>query len=176
MRKFLFPFALAALALLASACSDTTSATTDELGKTTVEEVQANSAYAWFQVGYDAYPTSAGKAIFDSSVAKIKASFDPAKHSITMAVKLNCGCTETQNTFPQIMKTLDAAGIPRSNVSIYATDTRLNGIDSIKAAYNINVAPVYLVLKGGNVKGRIIKAPTTGKTVDQDLAEFFAVP
>ncbi len=175
MRKFLFPFALAALALLASACSDTTSATTDELGKTTVEEVQANSAYAWFQVGYDAYPTSAGKAIFDSSVAKIKASFDPAKHSITMAVKLNCGCTETQNTFHKSSKTLDAAGIP-GNVSIYATDTRLNGIDSIKAAYNINVAPVYLVLKGGNVKGRIIKAPTTGKTVDQDLAEFFAVP
>lgn len=176
MRTFFFPSALVALALLVSACSDTTSSTTDELGKTTVEKVQANSAYAWFQVGYDAYPTATGKAIFDTSVAKIKANFDPTKHFITMAVKLNCGCTETQNTFPQIMKTLDAAGVPRSNVSIYATDTRLNGIDSIKAAYNINVAPVYIVLKGDDVKGRIIKAPTTGKTVDQDLADFFAVP
>jgi len=179
MRTFPSLLALCALALSVAACSSTTSPTTnDTLGKTSIEEIEQNTAYSWYSVGYDAFPgpSAADQARFAASVATIRANFDSSKHSIVMALKLSCGCAETQNTLPQVMKTLDEAGVPRSSIGIYATDTRLNGIDSIKAKYNIGGAPVYIILKNDVVKGEILKAPSTGKTVDQDLADMFAQP
>ena len=177
--RTLATFALCALTLLIASCSDTPTTTTDAgLGVTTIEEMQKNSAYkTWYETGYSAYPDAAGQAAFTSAVETIRNSFDPAKHSVVMAVKPNCGCQTTQMWMPRVMKTLDAAGIPHEKVIVYITDARLNGIDdATKSKYQITDSPTFIVLKDDQVAGRINVNPPVGQTVEQVLASAFAKP
>lgn len=169
---------LCALALAVSACTNApTSTITTQLGKTPISEFTTNTAYrSWYETGYNAYPLAANQAKFDSAVAIIKSNFTVGVHTVVMAVKPNCGCPGTQLYMPQIMKTLDAAGIPSTSVDIFVTDTHITGIDSIKAKYNITEAPTFLVLKNDAVMGRIAVQPPVGRTVEQELADFFAKP
>jgi hypothetical protein len=159
-------------------CTDSpTATTTTNLGKTTLAEFRSNTVYnAWYTTGYDAYPEAGGKASFDANVAKISAAIDSAQHTVVMAIKPSCGCQDTQREMPRVMKTLDAAGFPQENVEIYITDAGLRGIDDAKATYHITDAPTFIVLRNGVELGRIVEAPETGKTVDQELAEFFQKP
>lgn len=177
--RTLFATALCALALVAAACTDSPTATSNaKLGKTTVEEMMTNTAYrSWYEPGYSAYPDASAKAIFDSSVAVIKGAFDPTVHTVVMAVKPNCGCQTTQLWMPRVMKALDEAGIPHENVQIYITDSRLNGIDDIKTKFNLKIAPVFMVLKNETVTASI--DPTvlaSNRTIEQELASGFAQP
>ena len=178
MRISLSFLALSLCAIGFAACTESTAPTSDTLGKPSIEAIQQNTANVWFETGYSAFPgpNAADIARFEANVDRIKASYDPAQHDVTMVVKLNCGCSETQNTLPQVIKTLDAAGVPREKMNIFTTDTRLNGIDSVKAKFGIKAAPTYIIERNKAVKGQIIKAATSGKTIDQELADFFAVP
>jgi hypothetical protein len=171
--------ALCALAFAVSSCVDSPTATTPvKLGKTTIDEMMTNVAYkSWYEVGYSSYPDAAGQVTFDSSVAAIRASFDPNLHSVVMAIKPNCGCQTTQLWMPRVMKTLDAAGVPRENVHIYITDTRLAGIDDIKTKYSITHAPIFLVVKNETI-GASINPETmpTNVKIEQQLASGFVKP
>jgi hypothetical protein len=164
------------LALALAACDNTPTTTTSvELGRTTVEKIQANTGYAtWYDPGYNSYPSDTYKATFEQEVALIKANMDSSTDKVVMVIKPTCSCQKTQMYFPQAMKTLDAAGFPRQNIEVWVTDARLNGIDSLKTARNISAAPSFIVLKNGVEKGRIIEDPTFGSTVDKDLALYFA--
>ncbi len=179
MRTFA-TFALCAFALLIASCSDSpTSTITDTgLGVITIEDMQKNAAYrSWYETGYNAYPAAADQAAFSGFVDVIKNSFDPAQHSVVMAVKPNCGCQTTQMWMPRVMKVLDAAGVPHDKVMIYITDARLNGIDdAVKSKYKIEDAPTFIVLKNDQVAGRINVNPPAGTTVEQVLADAFAKP
>jgi len=175
-RTLLALFALAALAV--HGCSDATTPTTQApLGEITMEEFLGNSNYqVWYQTGYNAYPDAASRPSFDSAVAIIRSSFDSTQHSVVMAVKPNCGCQTTQLWMPRVMRALDAAGVPHSRIRIFLTDNRLAGIDSVKNAYKIVVAPSFVVVKNGTDKGRINEMPPSNRTVEQELADCFAKP
>jgi hypothetical protein len=162
------------LALALAACDDTPTTTTSvELGRTTVDKIQANTRYAtWYEPGYASYPSNDYKPVFEQEVGLIKANMDSTK--VVMVIKPTCSCQKTQMYFPQAMKTLDAAGFPRENIEVWVTDARLNGIDSLKAALSISAAPTFVVIKNGVVKGKMIEDPQFGSTVDKDLALYFA--
>jgi hypothetical protein len=175
------PLSTALLCLLVCfmvGCSDTpASTTTVNLGRVTLAEFRSNTVYnAWYTTGYDGYPDAAAQPAFDANVAKIRSVLDSSQHKVVMAIKPSCGCQDTQREMPRVMKTLDAAGFPQSNVEIYVTDARLAGIDDAKATYGINDAPTFIVLKNGKELGRIVEAPALGKTIDQELADLFMKP
>jgi hypothetical protein len=178
--RTLISTACCALALVIASCTDSPiSTSTVNLGKTTVEAIQTNSAYkGWFQTGYDAYPDANGLQSFDSSVAIIRANFNPAVHKVVMAVKPSCGCQITQVWMPRVMKALDQAGIPHDNVIVYVTDAHLAGIDDIKSMYTIKDAPVFIVTKN-DAKVSMIDPQidiAANETIEQKLAAAFAQP
>lgn len=178
--RTLFTTACCALAMVIASCADSpTSTSTVNLGKTTIEAIQSNTAYkGWFDTGYDTYPSAAGVQTFDSSVAVIKTAFDPSVHKVVMAVKPNCGCQITQIWLPRVMKALDQAGIPHSSLEIYVTDSHLSGIDDIKGKFNVRVAPVFIITKNDAAVAAI--DPTidvkVSETIEQKLADAFAHP
>ena len=177
--RTLMTVALCALAFAVASCVDSPTATTPaRLGKTTIEEMMTNVAYkSWYETGYSAYPDAGERARFDSSVAIIRASFDPSTHSVVMAIKPSCGCQTTQLWMPRVMKTLDAAGVPRENIHIYITDARLAGIDEIKGKYSITEAPVFIVAKEEAVEAKIVpETMPTNVKIEEQLAVGFAKP
>ena len=182
MRKPLLLLTLSILALTIGACQDSPTTPADQrLGRMTVNEFRADPGYSiWFDLGYDAYPgTAAGaQARFDQHVATIRSAFDSSRHEILMVVKPTCSCQKTQQTMPQVLKVLDAAGVPHSKVNIWITDARLAGFDSLKTTHTpaISSAPTFIVMKDGVEKGRITDAPASGKTVEEELAPLFAAP
>lgn len=182
MRTPLHLLSFVLLALLVASCDDTPTATTDQhLGKVAVDDFLADPRYSvWFDLGYGAYPgtDAAAKARFDASVETIRTSFDPSQHSILMVVKPTCSCQKTQQTMPQVLRVLDAAGVPHERIDIWITDARLAGFDEIKATHTpaITDAPTFIVMKNGVEKGRIEDGPTAGKSVEEELAPFFAAP
>jgi hypothetical protein len=167
-----------ALALVLAACDDTPTTTTSvQLGRTTVEAIQANTGYAtWYDPGYAAYPSATYQSVFEQEVGLIKSTMDTTNDRVVMVIKPTCSCQKTQMYFPQAMKTLDAAGFPRKNIEVWVTDARLSGIDSLKSALSISAAPSFIVIKNGVVKGKMIEDPVFGSTVDKDLATYFAAP
>jgi len=177
MRTFVTA-ALCALALVFASCTDAPTATTStNYGKTTLDKFLENTGYrAWYETGYNAFPAADGQTSFNSAVSTIKSSFDPAQHMVVMVVKPNCGCQTTQTWMPRVMKTLDDAGIPHENLLLYVTDANLTGVDAdAKTKYGITGAPMFIVVKGTEVKGVI--EPTTVTTqppIEQDLASYFA--
>jgi hypothetical protein len=178
--RTLISTACCALALVIASCTDSpTSTSTVNLGKTTIEAIQSNSAYkGWYETGYETYPSAAGTKTFDSSVAVIKAAFNPAVHKVVMAVKPNCGCQITQIWMPRVMKALDQAGVPHDNVLVYVTDSHLSGIDDIKSQFNIRVAPVFIVTKNDAQVAMIdptVDLPVN-VSIEQALADAFAKP
>jgi hypothetical protein len=182
MRTSLLLMCLCTLALGALGCQDTVTSTTDTtLGKISVEQFRAEPRYSvWFTPGYDAYPasTAQAQATFAQNVETIRNAFDSTRHSILMIVKPTCSCQKTQQTMPQVLKVLDAAGVPHSKIEIYVTDSRMAGFDDIKAHHEpaITTAPTFIVMKDGAEKGRIVENPSDGTTVEQMLAPFFAAP
>jgi len=166
------------LTLIVASCTNSPTATTSvDLGQTTLDDFLKNSAYrSWYETGFNAYPTTAEQSRFDSAVAIIRSNFDPATHSVVMAIKPNCGCQNTQLWMPRVMRALDAAGVPLDHISIFVTDSRLAGIDSIKAKYTIRDAPTFIVLKSDIEKGRIEVAPLVDQAVEQALASYFLRP
>jgi hypothetical protein len=180
IRTMILPVAFA-LMLTLSACNDSPTATTSTaLGPTTIEEIRANTGYAtWYETGYASYPdpdNAAQVAEFNQSVATIRANMDSTTHRVVMVIKPTCSCQKTQLYFPRAIKTLDAAGFPRENVEIWVTDAHMNGIDSLKTALGVTVAPSFIVLKDGVKKGSMEDEPAKFSTVDKDLATFFAKP
>lgn len=172
--------ALCALALLVASCSDTPTTTSDtRLGKMTLDEFTANQSYSvWFNTGYQSYPdpqSTTQQARFDTAVAKLSKEFD-STYSVLMVLKPTCSCQKTQLYMPQVVRALDAAGFPRKNITVYVTDNRFAGIDDIKTKYGLADAPVFIVLRGDVEKGRIYLMPSTGSTIEEDLASIFAKP
>lgn len=182
MRTSLFLLSACLLALTVAACEDAPTTTADErLGKMTVDQFRADPGYSiWFDQGYDAYPgNEAGAQVrFDEKVAAIRGAFDASRHTVIMVVKPSCSCQKTQQTMPQVLKTLDAAGIPHANMEVWITDARMSGIDAIKTTHQpaITDAPTFIVTKDGVEKGRIQDTPESGTTVEEILAPFFAAP
>jgi hypothetical protein len=182
MRTPLLLLSLCLMALTIAACEDTPTTTVDErLGKMTVDQFRGDPAYSiWFDQGYDGYPGSDAAAVarFDDKVTAIRSAFDASRHKVIMVVKPSCSCQKTQQTMPQVLKTLDAAGIPHDNVEIWITDARMAGIDEIKGTHQpaITSAPTFIVVKDGVEKGRIQDTPEEGKTVEEQLAPYFAAP
>lgn len=177
--RTLATIALCALTLVVASCSDSPTTTTDTgLGITTVEKIRENPAYkGWYETNYSAYPEASGQAKFVSSIQTIQTAFDPSVHSVVMAIKPNCGCQTTQLWLPRVMKALDAAGIPHEKLTIYVTDSRLNGVDeTVKNNLHISAAPSFIVVKNGQVAGRIDTNPPVGRTVEEVLAEAFTKP
>ena len=164
-----------------AACNSTSPSTTqtDLGGPYTLDEFTKNSAYfAWYQTGYDAYPTAGTETEFNNAVARIAAvmNANESSYSMVMVTKPNCGCQHTQTQMPRVMKTLDQAGFLQENIDIYITDTRLAGIDDIKNTYSIESSeevPTFIILRDDTEIGRIEQGPNAESTVEDDLANIF---
>ena len=170
---------LIALPLLVSACTDSPTATTVNLGKTTLATFLENVGYrAWYDPGYATYPIADDQAAFDAAVAIIAARLNAGEGNFRaiMVTKPNCGCQHTQREMPKIMKTLDAAGFPQENIDVWITDTRLAGIDELTDVHAMDVAPTFLIEQNGVELGRIeIRDDATDNAdISTDLATIFS--
>lgn len=170
---------LLAVPFILGACTDNTVAPTVTLGETSIDEFLENPGYlSWYTPGYEAYPQSADQAVFDAAVDQISArlSVEEAEYRAILVVKPNCSCQHTQREMPRVMKTLDAAGLPHSQVEVWLTDTRLAGIDEIKDAYGIDIAPTFLITRDGVEVGRIEieDEATDGASISTELAAAFS--
>jgi hypothetical protein len=181
--RLLVPLFVALGALALASCEDTPAATTSpvRLGKMSVEEFRAEPSYAiWFDPTYQGFPGTAAPDVarFNANVEQIRAAFDADHHSVMMIVKPTCSCANTKQYMPQVLRTLDAAGIPHEKIEIWVTDSHMGGFDSIKNTHNpeITVAPTFMVMKDGVEKGRIADKPADGSQVDIELARYFQVP
>ena len=168
--------AIIVLPLLMSACTDSTTEPTVNLGETTLEEFYENPGYmAWFEPIYNTYPSEDVDG-FNAAVARIsnQLASEENDYTMVMVLKPNCGCQHTQREMPRVMKTLDEAGFPHEDIQLWVTDRPLNGIDEIKDTYNITVAPTFLVLKDGAEMGRIeVEEASEGSGISTDLASIF---
>ncbi len=175
MKRLVLPFLVLPFVLVA--CSENTVAPTVDLGETTLDEFLENPGYqSWYTPGYEAYPSSIDQAAFQTAVDQISARLaaEEGNYSAILVIKPNCGCQHTQREMPRVMKTLDAAGLPHDRVEVWLTDTRLAGIDEIKDAYGIDIAPTFLIVKDGVETGRIeIDEATNGAEISTQLATAF---
>jgi len=169
---------LLAVPFFIGACTDDTVAPTVSLGETTLSEFLENPGYlSWYTPGYEAYPQAADQAVFQAAVDQISARLaaEQAEYRAILVIKPNCGCQHTQREMPRVMKTLDAAGLPHSQVEVWLTDTRLAGIDEVKDAYGIDIAPTFLIVRDGEEVGRVeIDEATTGASISTDIAAAFS--
>ena len=169
---------LLALPILLVSCTDTPTATTVNLGKTTLDQFLSNVGYsAWYNPGFAAFPEASDQATFDAAVAIIAARLGAGEgtYKVIMVTKPNCGCQHTQREMPKVMKTLDAAGFKHENIDVWISDTRLAGLDELTADYAISVAPTFLVTLDGTEIGRIeIRNDATDNAdIATDLAAIF---
>lgn len=110
MKKILFVFMIVLLA----GCKESTT-TPDEKNATKVDmaELLHYPGFVNFKTSYDEYEPNA--ELIDS----IKAAFKSSDQKLYLYLKPECSCSATLVTFPKLMKTLDEAGIPQSNIMLY---------------------------------------------------------
>lgn len=110
MKKLIFVLVI----VLFAGCKEKMTTPDEKIAtKVNKEEILQYPGYIGFQTSYNSYTPD--PAIVDS----IKAKFDATNQKIYMYLKPDCSCDATVKTFPKLIKTLDEAGIPYSNVYMY---------------------------------------------------------
>lgn len=143
----LLVLALAALVVLSS-CSTTepTELTAEQI---TIEELTKTPGYAWFNAETNAYTPD------PAAVAEVRAAMEAApERRVCVFVKPACTCRGTQRLFPQVMKTLMAAGVNMNRVEVWsmrsATDRH-----RYENMFTLTELPSIYVLENGTLRSKV---------------------
>ena len=79
-------------------------------------------------------------------------------------------CSDTQNLLPKFFKTIDAAGIPRTQVKLYMVDEQKNSPDKQEKQYAVVSVPTFIILENGQEKGRVVES--VQQSIEADLLKL----
>lgn len=142
-------FTLVLASLLGIGCT-----TTDPSGQAqmiSLQELTESPGYAWFPAEMATFTPRA------PYVEQVATNFNNASTKVCVFVRPSCSCTGTQKLFPQVIKTLMAAGVNMENVEIWSmrstTDTH-----PYQSEVTITDLPTIWVLRNGAAGKHIIEA------------------
>lgn len=134
------------------------------LGEHHVKELKQKPFKEWFKKNYNEYSPN------DTVVAELK----DVLNGYSITVFLGSWCGDSKREVPRLLKTLDAAAFPKSNIHLVFVDDH----DSVykqspqheeKGRYIYRV-PAIILEKGGEEKGRIVERPV--QSLEKDLVKI----
>lgn len=134
-----------AVILVATSCVTTVEPST-EAQLLTMQDLTQTPGFAWFPAQMDQYtPASV-------HVDRVRTSMQASPNKkVYIFVRPTCSCRGTQRMFPQIMKTLMAAGIESTRIEIWSmratTDTH-----PYRSLFTIGQLPAFFVVDNNVVK------------------------
>jgi len=81
-------------------------------------------------------------------------------------------CSDSRREVPHFLKIADAAGIPGSQVRLYALDRSIKSPEGLTDTYRIHRIPTIIFLRGGTEVGRITESPRS--TLEGDMVAILA--
>jgi hypothetical protein len=147
MKNHAILFLFAILTIVLASCSNTEEPANTEL--MTIEKIEATPGYSWFKPRYDDFKPDS------LMLLKIKAAYNINTDIFILYAKPSCSCEDAMKIFPNIVKTLDSAGVPPSNILIYSMQNANSPqpwqsklkVNSIPAAYLLRDSmPVYSII------------------------------
>ncbi|MEI6091469.1 MAG: hypothetical protein WCR42_13525 [bacterium] len=128
--------------LLFSACQDNTPGPAEEMSKEKLLTTPL-PGYQWFYSTYTNYTPN------DSIMNLIKSTFDLTKDTIIIFSKPACSCGDIEaESFAQLVKIFDVAGIPESNYKIYSMSS-IKSSHPYSKRFELNQLPTYIVTSSG---------------------------
>ena len=90
----------------------------------------------------------------------------------TYVIVMGSWCPDSRREVPRMIKVLDEAGVPSSNIQIYSVDRKLRAKHTPVKQLNIQKVPTLIVSMNGHETGRIIESPKD--SVEQDLLHILS--
>ena len=129
-------------------------------GELKLEDLSAEPTFGWYTKGLSSYAP-------DSTAVKYLRTRLPKYTVITL---MGTWCEDSQNLVPKLAKTLQAAGFPMSQFSLYGVDRskKTNGVEA--QTYNVKLVPTIIIFRGTEEVGRIVE--TVKDNIENDLAQI----
>jgi thiol-disulfide isomerase/thioredoxin len=147
---------LIVIILFLQSCASKQASRNIETGKANPDQLQSD--YNWFSKGYKKYKPDV------ASVNTLKSSLG----SYRIIIFGGTWCPDTQRQLPAFYKVIDEAGFPRQNTALYLVDHSKHSPERQEENYQIKSIPVFILMKDGNEKGRIVESPKV--SLEKDLA------
>ncbi|HRK04710.1 MAG TPA: hypothetical protein PLW14_06385 [Chlorobiota bacterium] len=154
--------AIVLVSILATACS-TTEPANQEAQRMTMKDLSQTPAYAWFPAEQSVYTPNT------DMVRKVSEEYDPATEKVYIFVKPACSCKGTMKLFPQIVKTMEAAGIDMNHVEIWSMRSE-SDTHPYMSTMAISKLPEVFITSGGSVKAHITVAEFNEMNADSLIA------
>lgn len=150
------------VAALAAACT-TSEAPVYEAQQVEVSSLMASPGYAWFPAEMSVYTPAT------SAVESIQSSFDAKDQKVVIFVKPACSCRGTMRLFPQIVKTLRAAGVPDANIEIWSMRSEADK-QPYAPTITITDLPTIHVFRNGSTSAIVLESEYNERNADSLIA------
>ena len=131
------------------------------IGPTDAKLLAQETTCTWYQPTYQSYQPNA------AAVSNLKKALP---QDATFLVFGGMWCSDTQNLLPKFFKTIDAAGIPRTQVKLYMVDEQKNSPDKLEKQYAVVSVPTFIILENGQEKGRVVES--VQQSIEADLLKL----
>jgi len=131
-------FALLAVVLLFSACTENNTNVTAE--QMTIQGLAKTPGFTWITLEIAKYTPT------DSIITEIKEIYNPELHSFIVFAKPSCSCPGKHLQTPEFLKTLEVAGIPLNKCEIFSVSST-NNKHPYQDKITIKELPTIIVLK-----------------------------
>jgi len=160
MKKLLL---LIAFSLLIFSCSEDDDSVSTEAEQIDFNYLSDASGYAWFNATVATYTP------YDSTIQIIQQKYDTSMYDVVMYVKPSCSCDGTQKKFPYLVKSLRAAGVPDSEITIYSINKHTDKHPRMNEL-TLTDLPTFYLYKNGVPFANILESKIgTGRAEVEDL-------
>ncbi len=129
-------------------------------GLISFEELQRDSAFAWFPKEYSLYHPKG------LSISQLKAS----AREDQIVIFAGTWCGDTKEQLPRFYHVLQDANFPMHHVIIHGVDHKKHAIGREDKKYKIERIPTFIILRNGKEIGRIVESPV--KSLEEDWVDF----
>ncbi len=126
-------------------------------GAVTLADLQKEPSFAWLATGMKAYTPQA------DAVQYLKTHLP----GYELVVLMGTWCDDSQQQLPRLFKTLQAAGYPAEQVTMFGVDRAKEAKNVERRIYNVERVPTIILYKDHQEVGRIVEAPKT--SIEGDL-------
>ncbi len=129
-------------------------------GLMSFEELQRDSAFAWFDIEYRSYHPK-GLAI-----SQLKAS----GREDEIIIFAGTWCGDTKEQLPRFYHILQDANFPMHRIVMHGVDHKKHALGREDKKFKIERIPTFIFLRNGKEIGRIIETPV--KSLEEDWVQF----
>lgn len=134
------------------------------LGRQNLGDLTQAPYSEWYRPEYDGYKTDA------AAVQKLKEA-GISKYQITAFV--GTWCEDSHREFPRLVKILQEAGYPETQLQIIAVDRSKSAPEGDEVPFDVHKVPTFIIQKDGKQIGRIVEYPKSG-FLEKDLLEIIS--